>query len=897
MPLTLLGQTKGTFDILGANVTSFQSVNSMSKVARSGASDVIVGWRSARQGVPYYNIYIQKMDQAGTCLWEKDGVPMCPFPANQTDFSMVEDGYGGVVVVWEDYRKGSDLPILYGQRINLRGEPLWGKDGLRICEINGPQRKPQILSDLNKGFYIVWEDYRRGYDDSDIYAQYVDLGGKARWIAAGMPIATAPNIQKNVAIATDENHYLYLIWEDFRNGLYWNLYAQKLDPEASFFWKAGGLDVFAGVEENHQNPAMVPDGYGGVLFVYQKYSGETHGTDIYRGRLNASGEVGFHFATCFSQDEQLNPKIVKKGSKALLCWEDRRHGNWDLYAQMIRLKDGLLEWGINGVPIVKTEFDERNPVVISSSSYGYQVFSWLQREGNNYRIAVQKLDNLGEPAWDEGGKLVCTASNDQTEPSILPDENGGLWCSWTDRRDQTGAYVYVQRINGAGRQMAAMSGIKLAAEHSQAFARVTGLRVLAAKTGEFYLVWEDYRNGDRNSDIYIQKIAADGSSLWRNGGIPICIAPGEQNRPLLIEDGVGGIIVAWIDRRNGRDDNVYAQRVNAWGKVLWADDGVVACDAPADQSSIRAVTDGKEGIVLCWVDARSVAETGFDLYIQRLGHDGEPMWQLGGKPFAKFAGLQTSASLAEDGTGGAFVTWMDSRGAASNIYVQHLNEFGMYEWEYGGRLLAASNLNQRQPEIVRNFEEDLYIVWQDGRHGDGLEKLFMQCITPSGQKLWDYGGLHACNYPGRQSKPSMVGDAAGNFWIAWLDERDRQNMGVQLLCQKYNIGGDPQWQSEGISIGESMEEWNDCEIASNKKGYLFLTWNQSVANGKKNVFYQKIHPDGTKKFDFGGYRLGDADENQLSPVIAVNPEGKALVCWIQNSSDQRYGIKATFVKE
>ncbi len=897
-PICLFAQQRGTFSILDANVTSYRSVNSMSKVARSGESDVIVGWRSARLGVPYYNIYIQKMDQAGKVQWEQDGVPLCPFPANQTDFSMVEDGYGGIVVVWEDYRKGSDLPILFAQRINLRGEPLWGKDGLRLCEINGPQRKPQIISDLNKGFYIVWEDYRRGYDDSDLYAQYVDLGGKARWLATGLPIATAPNIQKNVAIASDENHFLYLIWEDFRNGLYWNLYAQKLDPDANFFWKAGGLDIFAGVPESHQNPAMVPDGYGGVLFVYQKNSNETHGTDIYRGRLTSSGDVGFHFATCFSQDEQLNPRIVKKGSKALLCWEDRRNGNWDLYAQMIRLKDGLLEWGINGVPVVKTPKDERNPVVISSSSYGYQVFSWLQKDENGCHIAVQKLDNLGEPAWDAGGRLVCTASIDQTEPSILPDENGGLWCSWTDRRDEGTAYVYAQRFNGAGRTLLDPAGIRMAGDHSRPFARVQGLRMLAGKAGDFYLVWEDYRNGDKNSDIYIQKIASDGKCIWRNGGIPVCIAPGDQNRPLLIEDGVGGVIVSWVDRRNGRDDNIYCQRVSAWGKVLWQDDGVVVCDAPFDQSSIRAVTDGKEGIVLCWVDARSVAESGFDLYIQRLGHDGEPMWQLGGKPFAKFQGLQTSPSLAEDGTGGAFVTWMDSRGTASNIYVQHLNEFGMYEWENGGRLLAASSVNQRQPEIIRNFEEDLYIVWQDGRHGDGMEKLFMQSITPSGQKLWDMGGVHACNYPGRQSKPALLGDAAGNFWLSWLDEREKRLSGVQLVCQKYNINGDLQWKADGITVGESLEEWNDYEIASNKNGYFYLAWNQTVAGGKKNVYYQKIHPDGTKKFDFGGYRLGDAEENQLSPVIAVNQDGRALVCWIQNNVDEKkYGIKATFVKE
>jgi hypothetical protein len=199
---------------------------------------------------------------------------------------------------------------------------------------------------------------------------------------------------------------------------------------------------------------------------------------------------------------------------------------------------------------------------------------------------------------------------------------------------------------------------------------------------------------------------------------------------------------------------------------------------------------------------------------------------------------------------------------------------------------------------LKNFENDLYIVWQEGRFGDGYEKLFMQCITPDGHRLWDYGGTQVCKYPGRQSKPLLVGDAGGNFWVSWLDQRDQNRLGVQLLAQKFNIGGDPQWQSDGIWVGESMEEWNDFEVGVNKRGYLYLVWNQKTASGKKNVFYQKLHPDGVKKFDYSGIRLGDEDENQLSPVIAVNNEGRALVCWVQHDPAQnKYGIRATFVKE
>ncbi|MEM6270279.1 MAG: hypothetical protein AAF998_12630 [Bacteroidota bacterium] len=896
LPMCLWGQDTDVFDIIGSNTTSYRSYNTASQVIASSESEVIIGWRSARKDVPYNNIYLQKSDLRGALLWEKDGTPLCPYPANQDNFSLVSDGYGGVVVVWEDYRRGGDLPAVYAQRINLRGEPLWGRDGLQICEQAGAQRKPQIVTDYAKGFFVVWEDYRRGQSESDIYAQRLDLGGNVRWRKQGLPIVTAPGIQQNVTVATDENHHLFLMWEDFRNGIYWNLYAQKLDQQGNYFWTAGGLDIFAGVEENHQNPAAVPDGYGGLLFVYQKYSEETHGTDIYRGRLRANGELLFHFATCYSQDEQLNPRIVKKGSKALLCWEDRRYGNWDLYAQMIRLSDGLLEWDINGVPVVKTPENERDPVVITATSYGYQVFSWLRTDGEGTKVFVQKLNNLGEPAWNREGKVVCEYSNQQTEPAILADNQGGLWSSWTDSRNVRSAQVYLQHINGNGLPLLDARGVELIAQHTDFNARLANPTLIAARPGHFFVAWEDHRNGKDDPDIYIQKLSDTGASQWRRGGIPVCMAPGEQNRPILIDDGVGGVIVSWLDRRNGRDDNIFAQRISSDGKLLWRSDGVQVCGAAGEQSSLRAVPDGKEGVVLCWVDARSIIETDFDLYIQRVDHSGEALWEKDGKPFAKYKGLQVSPSLVSDDKGGAYIAWMDSRGEYSNIFVQHINEFGIYEWEYGGRCLVPMPHNQRNPVMVRNFEDDLYLVWQESRFGDGYEKLIMQCITPNGRKLWDRNGILVCNFQGRQARPMIQGDAGGYFWVSWLDERYRASAGVQLYAQRFDIGGTFQCRADGVPIGESMQEWNDYGIAINRNGYLYLTWNQQVASGNRNVFYQKLYDDGNKKYGFAGIRIGGETENQLNPAIAINHDGTVLITWIERGEGKKERMLAKTAK-
>ena len=767
---------------------------------------------------------------------------------------------------------------------------------MRICTSNGPQRNPQLVSDNKNGFFIVWEDSRAGVTEYDLYGQHIDLGGRRHWRASGMPICTSPNIQQHASIQADSSGHLFVIWEDFRNGLYWNLFAQKINTAGDLKWIPSGLDVFAGVEENHHNPDIVPDDQGGMLFVYQKYSETTDGTDIYRGRLNGNGELLFHYATCFSQDEQLNPKIEKKGNKAILVWEDRRYGNWDIYGQMIRLGDGILEWGINGIPVVKSPDDERYPVLISSTTYNYQVFSWLRKGPQGNYVRVQKMNNLGEQRWDKEGIAICEVSGEQTQPAILPDNNGGLFCSWTDRREQGSSHIYVQHIDKNSKPVFNPSGICLAATHESVQADVAGLEILAAREGYFFVAWEDSRNGKDNSDIYLQKINGKGESLWRAGGIPVCNAPGEQSLPVLIDDGVGGVILAWSDQRNNRDVNIYAQRVNGWGKVLWTYNGVKVCDAPSSQTQICGVSDGEEGVFLAWVDARSLKDTGFDLFIQRISHSGEPLWTRNGKPFVNLQGLQTSPSLESDGKGGAFISWMDYRGDHSNIYVQHVNNYGIYEWEFGGRCLVPMSNNQRHPVMARNFQDDLYIVWQEGRYGDGLEKLFMQCITPSGRKIWDRSGLMVCNYLGRQSSPSILSDNYGYFWVTWLDERNKEIEGSMLFSKKFEIGGDNEWTSTGVLVGSGLKEFGEYEMVLNKGGYLVLAWIESEEDSsrKSQLKVQKLRPNGEKVFGTFGEAVNRDMGEHFSPAISVSVEGEIVLVFAENGG--KIGIKAVPLK-
>jgi len=105
--------------------------------------------------------------------------------------------------------------------------------------------------------------------------------------------------------------------------------------------------------------------------------------------------------------------------------------------------------------------------------------------------------------------------------------------------------------------------------------------------------------------LIIVMVQPDASlAQWVEDGVPICTATDYQGRPQSVSDGAGGAIIAWTDDRSSNLD-IYAQRVNASGTMLWTTDGVAICTTPGNQSDPHLVSDGAGGVIITWEDRRS----------------------------------------------------------------------------------------------------------------------------------------------------------------------------------------------------------------------------------------------------------------------------------------------------
>src|SRR5262249_7983134 len=158
----------------------------------------------------------------------------------------------------------------------------------------------------------------------------------------------------------------------------------------------------------------------------------------------------------------------------------------------------------------------------------------------------------------------------------------------------------------------------------------------------------DLRNpADQN--IYAQRINGNGTLVWATDGVPVCTAAGVQEFPQLVADGLGGAVIAWIDRR-GTDANIYVQHLDASGNATWAANGVALCGATGDQTELTLSTDGWGGAIALWKDMRNGIST--DIFAQRVNSAGVAQWAPDGAPVCAATNDQQSPIGIPDGAGG-----------------------------------------------------------------------------------------------------------------------------------------------------------------------------------------------------------------------------------------------------
>ena len=412
------------------------------------------------------------------------------------------------------------------------------------------------------------------------------------------------------------------------------------------------------------------------------------------------------------------------------------------------------------VPICTADGTQEHPRVITDGASG-AIVVWQDMSSASSDIYAQRVDARGEIRWTKDGVAICLEKNSQLLPNLVPDGSGGAIIAWWDRR--TGDMdTYAQRINANGEIQWQPGGVPVCT--AQGFQQDFDITTDGA--GGAIIAWHDYRADSGSPDIYAQRIDVEGKVLWEQDGILVSRQRSYQRYPTIVSDGAGGAIITWHDWRD-ENTNVHAQRVDADGQILWQVDGIPICVLPEHQQYAAIAADGTGGAIIVWMDGRN--EAGWDVYAQRVNAQGELQWQANGVPVCVAQGEQYDYSIVGDGAGGAFITWYDQRAGDWDIYAQKLDASGEPQWLEDGLPICIEPNDQYNPNIVSDGVDGVIVTWWDER--DVYADIYAQRIDIDGNTLWVDGGTAICVASGRQQDAYPVNSGVGSAIITWWDMR------------------------------------------------------------------------------------------------------------------------------
>lgn len=416
------------------------------------------------------------------------------------------------------------------------------------------------------------------------------------------------------------------------------------------------------------------------------------------------------------------------------------------------------------------------------------------------------------PWWNNP---LAAAAYDQQDAKIVSDSKSGAIVAWLDYRANalmTSGDIYAQRIDRDGVVKWTLNGIAVCNDTADQVGPV----IEEDGAGGAIIVWEDMRNGSK--DIYAQRIDSSGNIVWTVNGVPLAVKPGLQVNPRLTSDGAGGAFVVWEDDSLALgDENIFVQHIGAGGAVSFGPNGYPVCKAGFAQINPRIVSDGFGGAVICWQDKRNGSD--YDIYAQRVNSSGVSQWAANGVGLCLLAETQSNPKMVPDQAGGAIIAWQDKRTSLGfDIYGQYVNISGIAQWTTGGKVICNAAGNQSAIDMTTDGAiAGAIIAWKDGRNGSS--DIYGQKISFAGITQWTANGLAICTSANDQVNPNVIPDAGGGGIVVWQDSLTGN---YDIRAQRVGSAGAPLWTAGGVDIGTaSLNQTNPKNVGDGSGGSIY----------------------------------------------------------------------------
>lgn len=432
---------------------------------------------------------------------------------------------------------------------------------------------------------------------------------------------------------------------------------------------------------------------------------------------------------------------------------------------------GRAQWQAGGLPVVAADGSQRAPQIVTDGAGG-GIVVWQDNRPYDYPDAprylyTQRVSAAGQSLWEHDG--IAVALLGAVDPQLVSDGHGGAIVAWYGS-GSSGANVFVQRLAPDGALVWGAGGLALSMG-----AQPASPRIAADGAGGAFVVWRDDHQNGRPS-VRIQHVLADGVIAWATGGLAVASNVKHFAAPQVMFDESDGAFVIWQGDSFGRQA-ISVQRVRSDGALAWGEDGVLLSIATEFDAQAQLLTDGAGGVTVVWVDGRALND---DIYAQRVDADGKALWASGGLALVTEAGDQVSPRIIDDGAGGMILAWHDTRAIQPNVLLQRLGGDGRKLWNAGGVPVASQPLkaqrdDERHFDLISDRAGGAMVTWIKGfgPPDNPIDAVWVQRVSAAGDALWPDGGVIVATDPYWYGlgAPRLLALGKADVIVVWEDNR------------------------------------------------------------------------------------------------------------------------------
>lgn len=861
--------------------------------ARAGTElsdgSVVYTWSDTRNGDR--DVYAQRIDSEGNLLWDENGVLVNGEINRQEDPVVINTQDTSVVIAWIDFRN-EEAGDVYCQKLNSQGELLWDETGVPLCLSEDVQITLNIVNDTAGGAYILWYDHRNP-GGVDIYGTHILSTGELAtgWSVNGNPLAAESGNQDQHTFWADGTGGAILVWHDTREATDPNIYAQRIMPDGSFDWQAGGILV-SDAQNAQERPKISPDGTGSFIITWLDKRYENDG-DIMAQKIDLDGNL------LWTEDlevyvgagsKQKNPRITRSSDTGVfIVWEDGRNDpyTFDLYAQKVSTEGDLL-WNADGVALTTATNDQLEPRLIGGAA-GSCYFIWEDGQDGghpNENIYMQFVDSEGNTIWENNGKIICNADGEQFSPLLRYDGESKAYAVWGDKR--TGSIgLYCQIVDSTGAEYLQDNGKTI-------FYGLCGnaLNYGIKKNNDYFsIIWEDSRFPTTGLQIYIQLLDNSGTNIFQENGMAVTENTGyDQVKPdFVVKPGSAQTAMVWEENRSGFKQ-IYGQAVDNSGSRIWLGTGLKMGDFMFEQQnphiSYEYQNTRDEVYYVGWSDFRDMLNPAC-IYGQKVVN-GSLDWAAEG---IEIANRSTGEDILSDVVGRYFI-WYNDNWPEFDVYVKLMDENGNTApgWSEEGLAVCEAAGSQKNPKGIMT-DEGLLVIWEDKRNGNA--DIYGQIVNEDATVDWQQDGIPLVELPNDQNSEEFI--ASNSIFMTWSDFRN--GVDYNIYMQNYNFDGNEQWNSGGNVISAAANNQFEPSLAEIGEN-VYVVWEDFSDTLNSDIYSQNVTSTGDLEWD-DPHIVCDAIKRQIGPEVSNCGENQAILIWQDTRSSGKadiYNIYAQKVK-